>query len=59
MAVYKIFPNKDSSIYSNYPTLNAGRDEVLEVSVKNTDKICRLPGGLILTIQYDNGLTRS
>ena len=39
MAVYKIFPNKDSSIYSNYPTLNAGRDEVLEVSVKNSTSI--------------------
>lgn len=32
MAVYKIFPNKDSSIYSYHPTRNTGLDEILEVS---------------------------
>jgi hypothetical protein len=36
MAIYKIFPNKDSTIYSKFPTVNAGRDEVLEVTVKNS-----------------------
>jgi hypothetical protein len=35
MAVYKIFPSKDASIYSRYPGINAGRDEILEISVKN------------------------
>lgn len=39
MAVYKIFPNKDSSIYSRYPQINAGRDEILEVSVKNSNSV--------------------
>jgi len=39
MAVYKIFPNKDASIYSRYPSLNAGRDEILEISVKNNTSI--------------------
>lgn len=36
MAVYKIFPNKDATIYSGLPTINAGRDEVLEISSINT-----------------------
>ena len=36
MAVYKIFPTSDASIYSKYPAKNAGLDEILEVSVKNT-----------------------
>lgn len=39
MAVYKLFPNKDSSIYSRYPVINAGRDEILEVAVKNNVSI--------------------
>jgi hypothetical protein len=33
MAVYKIFPTKDASIYSNYPTKNAGIDEILDISL--------------------------
>jgi hypothetical protein len=32
MAVYKIFPEKDATIYSYYPTTNTGIDEILEVS---------------------------
>ena len=32
MAVYKIFPEKDASIYSEFPLLNTGLDEVLSVS---------------------------
>ena len=32
MAVYKIFPEQSSTLYSYYPTLNAGLDEILEVS---------------------------
>jgi hypothetical protein len=33
MAVYKIFPTKDASIYSNYPTKNTGIDEILDISL--------------------------
>jgi hypothetical protein len=33
MAVYKIFPSKDASIYSYYPNLNAGIDEILDLSL--------------------------
>lgn len=36
MAVYKIFPSSDATIYSAYPAKNTGLDEILEVSVKNS-----------------------
>lgn len=32
MAVYKIFPSKDTFINQKYPTENYGRDEILEIS---------------------------
>jgi len=32
MAVYKIFPEKTATMYSQYPDMNTGRDEILEVS---------------------------
>ena len=32
MAIYKIFPTKDTTIYSGYPVMNTGLDEVLEAS---------------------------
>jgi hypothetical protein len=35
MAVYKIFPTADASLYSRFPDQNTGLDEILEVSVKN------------------------
>lgn len=33
MAIYKIFPTKDASIYSYYPGKNAGLDEILDLSI--------------------------
>jgi len=33
MAVYKLFPTKDASIYSSYPTKNSGLDEILDISI--------------------------
>ena len=39
MAVYKIFPSADATLYSKYPAQNTGLDEMLEVAVsagKNT-----------------------
>lgn len=32
MAVYKVFPIKDATLYSDYPTLNSGIDEILDLS---------------------------
>jgi len=33
MAVYKIFPQKDATIYSLYPTLNTGLDSIIEATI--------------------------
>lgn len=32
MAVYKLFPEKDSTIYSEFPYMNTGLDEIIEAS---------------------------
>ena len=32
MAIYKIFPSQDATIYSAYPAMNTGLDEILEAS---------------------------
>ena len=32
MAVYKIFPTQDATIYSAYPNMNTGLDEIIEAS---------------------------
>ena len=32
MAVYKLFPTSDATIYSAYPDMNTGLDEILEAS---------------------------
>lgn len=32
MAVYKLFPTADATIYSGYPTMNTGLDEILDAS---------------------------
>ena len=32
MAVYKIFPTKDSSIYTEFPDMNTGLDSIIEAS---------------------------
>ena len=31
MAIYKLFPEQDTSLYSEYSDMNTGRDEILEV----------------------------
>ena len=32
MAVYKLFPTQDATIYSRYPTKNTGLDSILEAT---------------------------
>lgn len=32
MAVYKLFPEKDATLYSEYPIMNAGIDEIIEAN---------------------------
>jgi hypothetical protein len=34
MAIYKIFPTKDATIYSMYPNMNTGLDQILEASLE-------------------------
>ena len=45
MAVYKIFPEKSATLYSYYPTLNAGIDEILDLStyltIEGTHEVSR------------------
>jgi hypothetical protein len=46
MAIYKIFPEKSATIYSFFPTLNTGLDEILELStfksINNTNEVSRV-----------------
>jgi hypothetical protein len=45
MAIYKIFPEKSATLYSYYPTLNSGLDEILELStfksIEGTNEVAR------------------
>ena len=34
MAIYKIFPTQDTTLYSRYPEMNTGLDEILEASLE-------------------------
>ena len=38
MAIYKIFPEKSATLYSNNPTLNTGNDEILDLSTYLTNE---------------------
>ena len=46
MSVYKIFPEKSATLYSYYPTLNTGLDEILELStfesIDGTNEVSRI-----------------
>jgi hypothetical protein len=45
MAVYKIFPEKSATLYSFYPTLNSGIDEIMDIStyfsINGTNEVSR------------------
>jgi len=38
MAIYKLFPTKDATIYSRYPNKNTGLDEILDVSIEDAQE---------------------
>jgi hypothetical protein len=42
MAVYQIFPKKDATLYSEYPQLNSGLDEILELTKTSTSDPARI-----------------
>jgi hypothetical protein len=51
MAVYKIFPEKDATIYSEYPLKNTGIDEILELDLAfNNDTPSGISGSLITEV---------
>jgi hypothetical protein len=52
MAVYKIFPTKDATIYSLYPSKNTGLDEIIESST-STDNASASPQTSRFLIQFD------
>jgi len=41
MAVYKLFPTKDATIYSRYPAKNTGLDSIIETSTDKDAKLSR------------------
>jgi hypothetical protein len=51
MAVYKIFPTQDTTLYSSYPLMNTGLDAMLEVS--NKLNIDGNPGVARYLVQFD------
>ena len=54
MAIYKIFPEKDATVYSQYPSMNSGIDEILEFSTYiNTDNTAYPSRTLIKFAQQD------
>lgn len=44
MAVYKIFPTQDATIYSSYPSMNTGLDEILDASTNFFEGPLRIVG---------------
>lgn len=53
MAVYKIFPTKDATLYSQYAEMNTGLDEIIEASTFNigTDVV---PQTSRMLVQFDS-----
>ena len=53
MAVYKIFPTKDATIYSMYPVMNAGLDEIIEATLTSIAPTNPNPQVSRFLIQFD------
>jgi hypothetical protein len=52
MSVYKLFPSKDSTIYSKVQYKNTGLDEILELTVDTTSS--QYPYNSRFLIQFDS-----
>jgi len=52
MAIYKLFPSQDATLYSSYPTMNTGLDAILEAS--NQIGSDGTPDVARYLIQFDN-----
>jgi hypothetical protein len=53
MGVYKIFPSQDTTIYTDYNTLNAGLDSILDLS-KNQSNLYPSSSTSRILIKFDN-----
>jgi len=53
MAVYKLFPVKDTTIYSGYPAMNTGLDPLLEVTNEFPQTLSPSPRVARSLIQFD------
>jgi hypothetical protein len=53
MAVYKIFPSQDTTIYTDYNTLNAGLDAILDLS-KNAPNLYPSSSTSRILMQFDD-----
>ncbi len=54
MAVYKIFPTKDTTLYSIHPEMNTGLDEILEASLEVGNLGTPAPQASRFLIQFDS-----
>jgi hypothetical protein len=52
MAVYKIFPIADTTLYSGYPSMNTGLDEIIESSTNFETGVLQTPGLYPQTSRY-------
>jgi hypothetical protein len=54
MAVLKIFPEKDATLYSSYPNMNTGLDEIVEASLTTVAYSDPSPQASRFLIQFSN-----
>lgn len=54
MAVLKIFPEKDATLYSAYPSMNTGLDEIIEASLAAYSETSNSPQASRFLIQFAN-----
>jgi hypothetical protein len=52
MAVYKLFPIADTTLYSGYPSMNTGLDEIIETSTNFKAGVLEIPGLYPQTSRY-------
>ena len=55
MAIYKLFPSQDASIYSAYPVMNTGLDPILDVAnyVTESNPVARVARSIVTFDQYE------